>query len=451
MRLWADRRSLVERLSPTVGVADLLGVCTDARITSERTMLRELLRRAGMSRVGRIDARVLAASVVAISNAEMRALSWLLTHAVQRGRELLLRHRRELLAAHAAESSKKGRGIGAVLFRATAVRSHVISLAQFVALLRALPEKLTTEVSRGAVSALSRRATPRFPSATANPTLHARARSTHRASACTLGHCAAGRLGCARSLHAAFCGLPRPTAGTGPSRSVALCILHATCMIHAVRLAVQEEAILLDWLPADSNGTFDLAALLTGLRVISVLDSAAPIDDRVGALFCAHRSRLLQLCLAHDPACTGAIPTPAFHAVFASACADVPADVASAVLARVAPAGAEITMYAWLLNSFVILSTHLGVGEAAAAAAIAGGTQVGNKTTTLRPSRAQAHAHSLRAALHHACTLSMLRPALSSARPRAPDASLRACRRRAAFSCGTAARSSARAPRSTRR
>ena len=150
MLLWADRRSLVERLSPTVGFADLLGVCTDAGITSERTMLRELLRRAGMSRVGRIDVRVLAASVVAISNAEMRALSWLLTHAVQRGRELLLRHRRELLAAHAAESSKKGRGIGAVLFRATAARSHVISLAQFVALLRALPEKLTTEVSRGA-------------------------------------------------------------------------------------------------------------------------------------------------------------------------------------------------------------------------------------------------------------------------------------------------------------
>ena len=178
-----------------------------------------------------------------------------------------------------------------------------------------------------------------------------------------------------------------------------MCILHATCMLHAARLAVQEEAILLDWLPADSNGTFDLAALLTGLRVISVLDSAAPIDDRVGALFCAHRSRLLQLCLAQDPACTGAIPTPAFHAVFASACADVPADVASAVLARVAPAGAEITMYAWLLNSFVILSTHLGVGEAAAAAAIAGGTQVsGDKTTTLRPARAQAHAPSRGAA-----------------------------------------------------
>ncbi len=153
-------------------------------------MLRELLRRAGMSRVGRIDARVLAASVVAISNAEMRALSWLLTHAVQRGRELLLRHRRELLAAHAAESSKKGRGIGAVLFRATAVRSHVISLAQFVALLRALPEKLTTEVSE---PRRGQRAEP--PSHPALPVRHCQPDSART-------HARAARTGQARALWA---------------------------------------------------------------------------------------------------------------------------------------------------------------------------------------------------------------------------------------------------------
>ena len=366
MSLWANRRTLADRLARTaghaVGLADLLGACAAVGITSERPMLCELLRRAGMSRVSRVDVRVLAASVVAISNGEMRALSWLLTHAVQRGRELLLRHRSALLTAHAAspKSGKKGKGIGAGLFKGTSSRSHVISVAHFVALLRALPEKITAEVccactSLGLVSCI-------YPPAVVTLSVRTRTRTARV-------HTAARRWGMrARVLMA------RPhRRWRGVRESV---VAAEGSMVHVPCCAVQEEAILLDWLPTDRNGTFDLAALLNGLRVINILDSTAPVDERVGALFCARRSRLLQLCLAQDPACTGAIPSSAFHAIFASACADLPSDVAAAVLARVAPDGAEMTMYAWMLNSFVILSTHLGAGEAAAAAAIAASTQV---------------------------------------------------------------------------